>query len=402
MTSEAKHPQKSPKPDYLLKRLRKEIRKTQRQMARMVGMSLSYWKKMECGDREINLENARRISYATGHSAMELHECPHGRLLQKDRYSPYTRESYERYLDKENFGLSGTEALTNKSNRDPLLSVEDLADADLLRSKLRSGSFIEFLKGELSRPTLTKISCEWDKEGSKEELRKDLNRIVGEGPLIYDDDRFHGIPLSVETADLLDRHYKKEEKVSRKLLNRMLLEDAFPQELKKLSETTVPPEAREDAETVGELATCMVLAAASRGKPQEKAIRTALWQAFEKVRKDFDLEFLTYEQFQKRTSKAMCRGVRRNEQTDKEELEYMVIAVEAPGMLVSRDPKVWAMIGLQPGIPDPSDTGNPHGSDPISLPPDLQKKARKAVPPISRHKGTGKASPKKNKRRKKQ
>ena len=80
----------------------------------------------------------------------------------------------------------------------------------------------------------------------------------------------------------------------------------------------------------------------------------------------------------------------------------MVIAVEAPGMLVSRDPKVWAMMGLQPGIPDPSDTGNPHGSDPISLPPDLQKKARKAVPPISRHKGTGKASPKKNKRRKKQ
>ena len=402
MTSESKHPQKSPKPDYLLKRLRKATGKNQRDMARMVGISLSYWKKMERGVRKINLENAQRISYATGHSAMELHECPRGRLLQKDRYSPYTRESYERYRDKESYRFSGPEAFTNKSNRDPLLSVEDLADADLLRSKLTRASLIEFLKGKLLPPTLTKISCEWDKEGTKEELRKDLNRIIGEGQLIYDDDRFHGIPLSVETADLLDRHDKGEEKVSRKLLNRMLLEDAFPQELKKLSETTVPPEARGDAETVGELATCMVLAAALKGKPQKQAIHAAICQAFAKIRKDFDLEFLTYEQFQKRTSKAMCRGVRRNEQTGKEAWEYMVFAVEAPGMLVSRDPKVWAMMGLQPWFPDPSDTGNPHGSDPISLPPDIQKKATKAVPPKAKHKAGGKASPQKNKRRKKQ
>jgi transcriptional regulator with XRE-family HTH domain len=390
MTSESNQPQKTPKPVRLLKRLRDVIGKTQREMAKMVGISLSLWKQKERG-RGMNLKLAQRISYATGHSATELHERPYGRLLQKDCRSPYTRESYEQYLDKKkNFRFSGIEAHSSKSNMDPLLNVEDLADADLLRSKLRHGSVVEFLKDKLSRDTLAKISGEWDEQGSKELLLKDLNRIIREKKIIYDD-WFSGIPLSVETAELLDQFYKGEEKVSGKLLNRMLLEDAFPQELKKLSERTIPPPARGDAERVGELATCMVLAAGSRGKPQEKAINAAISQALAKIRKDFDLEFLTYDQFVRRTSKATVHGLRRNEKTGKEEWKYMVCAVEAPGMLVSSDPRVGSMRGLHPGIPNPkSDTGNPH-----------EKKAQKAVPPSSRHNGKGKASPSKTKRRKK-
>ena len=388
MTSESNQPQKTPRPVHLLKRLRDEIGKTQLEMAKMVGASLSLWKKMETG-RSISWDMALRIGRATGVSATELYERPYGCLLQTAWKYPYTRKIYEAYLDKEHFRFSGPEAFTNKSNRDPLLSVEDLADADLLRSKLRRGSLFEFLKEKLSPATLAKISCEWEKEASKEALREDLNRIIGEKEVIYDDDRFDGIPLSVETAELLDQWYKKEKQVSGMLLNRMLLEDAFPQELNKLRENTIPPEARAEAGEVGELATCMVLAAASRGKPLEKAIHAAICQALEEIRKEFDLEFLTFEQFVKRTSKAVSRGVRPNEQTGKEEWRYWVARSDAPGLLLSEDPKVRALAGWEETSLEGSDASDPHASDHISLPPYLQKKGPKLVPRKSPQKGKG-------------
>ena len=254
----------------------------------MVGVSESAWKKYEEGGRRLPWPMALRISEATGVSAHELYKCSGGKLMEQCYVYSYTAESYARYVDKEEFGLSkceeAVEEAASKENMDPLLSLSDLIDPGLLRSKLKRKTFFDFLRD--------KFSAEARDMNSDEALVRDLNWVI-KGGSIHDDALFEGIPLSQETAEMLDRWYRKEGKISVKLLNRMLLEDVFPEELKKHRDKTGSGEARVDAAYVGEMATSMVLAAATAGKTKEKAVFTAIEQALETLRESFGLEELT-------------------------------------------------------------------------------------------------------------
>jgi hypothetical protein len=64
-------------------------------------------------------------------------------------------------------------------------------------------------------------------------LVKNLNQIIS-GPSIYDQARFHGIPLRPETQQLL-KHNDGGQQLAR--LNKLLLEDAYPTELAKSATT---------------------------------------------------------------------------------------------------------------------------------------------------------------------
>src|SRR5262249_23134188 len=66
----------------------------------------------------------------------------------------------------------------------------------------------------------------------QQSLVEDLNRLIRSGP-IYDAQRFAGITLSAETGTLLAENPQGVEQVR---LNRMLLPDAYPQELSRARE----------------------------------------------------------------------------------------------------------------------------------------------------------------------
>lgn len=65
-------------------------------------------------------------------------------------------------------------------------------------------------------------------------LLKDLNRVL-EGPLLYDAERFEGVELRPKTQELLESSPEGLELVR---LNRLLMEDAYPEELGPESTTT--------------------------------------------------------------------------------------------------------------------------------------------------------------------
>jgi MscS family membrane protein len=113
------------------------------------------------------------------------------------------------------------------------LSAKDLFDVPLLAAKLQEAAPVaRYLLGRLSAPTQELVSNYTG--GSDAELREalvqDLNAIVL-GPSIYDEDRFSEVELRQQTRELLDRDPEGEDLAR---LNRLLLEDAYPQELSKV------------------------------------------------------------------------------------------------------------------------------------------------------------------------
>ena len=117
-----------------------------------------------------------------------------------------------------------------------LASTNDITNFVSLAARLNkpsaSDGISQYLKGRLSTATLDLLFNfnGTTSEQLKEGLRKDINHIIFSGGLIYDAQRFAGIRLSTETSQLLD-----EEAYAHKLvewrLNRMLLHDAYPQEI---------------------------------------------------------------------------------------------------------------------------------------------------------------------------
>jgi MscS family membrane protein len=117
-----------------------------------------------------------------------------------------------------------------QETRYPALSMDDLVELPSFAAKLQeTNPLAEYLRGQLSVETRNLLSMYdggLDPE-LKEALVKDLNRIVF-GPSIYEADRFGEVKRRQETQVLLDSH-PEGENLAR--LNRLLLEDAYPQEL---------------------------------------------------------------------------------------------------------------------------------------------------------------------------
>ena len=112
----------------------------------------------------------------------------------------------------------------------PTLSSEDLLDLPGLVARLReTDRLAEYLRGRLSQPTRDRLARYLggrDQE-LKDALVGELNEIIV-GPSIYDEQRFARVELRQKTRDALASEPQGEDLA---LLNRGLLDDAFPRAL---------------------------------------------------------------------------------------------------------------------------------------------------------------------------
>ena len=116
--------------------------------------------------------------------------------------------------------------------RSPLLSPADVTNAPQLAASLNSptNGVSLYLQGQLTpatRESLVRIQGAPDPAASAA-LAADLNRILESGSL-YDTNRFAGVSLSSRAQELAKR--KNPQPVDLVLLNRMLVEDAYPSEI---------------------------------------------------------------------------------------------------------------------------------------------------------------------------
>ena len=124
---------------------------------------------------------------------------------------------------------------------DLTFSVDDLANLPLLASKLNQSSraFDTWLKGQLSFETTEALKASagpnFDPAPLKSLLLRDLNRLRV-GASVYELQRFTGVELRRETQLLVPQASRNED-FSR--LNRLLIEDAFPLELRRNQKKTV-------------------------------------------------------------------------------------------------------------------------------------------------------------------
>jgi hypothetical protein len=154
--------------------------------------------------------------------------------ILREGQTPAAQCLYNRFSQKTKdlLGKSATIGSTTAISR------ADLAQASLLALKLRAGGdpLTAFLKAGLSSATRKALN---NFDGSSplsdkvlDGLITDLNKIINSGA-IYNKDRFVGITMMPETKSLLAQTNLNAEGVKR--LNRLLLEDAFPLEIKRSS-----------------------------------------------------------------------------------------------------------------------------------------------------------------------
>jgi hopanoid biosynthesis associated RND transporter like protein HpnN len=132
--------------------------------------------------------------------------------------------------------MLGAKALLFISDESPpTVSVGDIRDPASLAAKLKppSDAVSSYLHGQLSTATRQALTnyqgTTADPAPLLETLTNDLNRILG-GPLIFEPQRFSRVALRAKTQQLL-----AEKPYGNKLaqLNRLLLEDAYPQEISR-------------------------------------------------------------------------------------------------------------------------------------------------------------------------
>jgi hypothetical protein len=108
------------------------------------------------------------------------------------------------------------------------LSAAGINDPAIFATWLTDGSdpMSVFLRSKLSAALLSDLVK--DPESAVPPLVKEINRILG-GPSLYAKERFTGIVLRRETAELIVQKPARGWKLAR--LNKLLLEDAYPEEL---------------------------------------------------------------------------------------------------------------------------------------------------------------------------
>jgi len=143
-------------------------------------------------------------------------------LCVRSRFSQHTIS----LLDK-GFGRAGTTTFT----------TDDFSNAQLLVLKLRAANdpLSKFLKDSLSSPTKKMVNTYDGSVALTSDmlaaLTTDFNKIIS-GGLIYTEDRFKDLNVSTASREMLNRNLTTEET---RQLNRMLLEDAYIREIKRMS-----------------------------------------------------------------------------------------------------------------------------------------------------------------------
>ncbi|MBI4661526.1 MAG: PDZ domain-containing protein [Verrucomicrobia bacterium] len=133
---------------------------------------------------------------------------------------------------------AGVQMMVPKAEPAPdpfLFSGSDFRDLSQFADKLKrkSDPVSQFLWDRLPSAVRREVSDHDETGAERERLRqvlvKELNRILQEGP-IYQKQRFAGVTLSARTRSLVNSELADDQRVR---LNRLLLEDAFPEEIAK-------------------------------------------------------------------------------------------------------------------------------------------------------------------------
>jgi len=113
----------------------------------------------------------------------------------------------------------------------PLLANDDITDLSGLvnRLKNRVDALSAFLWDKLTKPTQALLTSDLDNAAAREALTKELNKLIGSTHL-FTEERFAGVTLSTD-ARMLTSHALRG--VSLAQLNRLLLEQAYPNEIAK-------------------------------------------------------------------------------------------------------------------------------------------------------------------------
>lgn len=119
----------------------------------------------------------------------------------------------------------------NLAPRSSIISPGDLRDLPSLVQKLNQHTdpVSLFIYQSLSQPTLQALQPNGAADALKQDLAQDLNKIIN-GPTIYDQQRFSAVGMQAATKQLLAQKPTGEAIVR---LNRALLVDAYPDEIKK-------------------------------------------------------------------------------------------------------------------------------------------------------------------------
>lgn len=115
--------------------------------------------------------------------------------------------------------------LSTSGMKNPTAFVLKLAKGSDAVSTFLRGKFEDGLKADLASYSETNVNS----KPVLSTLVKEVNRVLG-GPSIYEKARFQGVILRPKTAELL-RSNPQSQHLAR--LNKLLLEDAYPQELQK-------------------------------------------------------------------------------------------------------------------------------------------------------------------------
>ncbi len=113
----------------------------------------------------------------------------------------------------------------------PTLEIDDLKDAEAFAARLREGAdpVSEYLAQHLSPAARQGLKLKVKSQAFHEVLIRELNEIISAHPL-YEKRRFAEIPLSPQAKCLLNRELRGPQLA---LVNRLLLEEAYPAELAK-------------------------------------------------------------------------------------------------------------------------------------------------------------------------
>ena len=123
----------------------------------------------------------------------------------------------------------------------PSLSSFEICDSETLVDEIKhpTNAFLRFIKESCSKQTL----AEFDKPNkhglpglTEVCLRSELNKIIN-GPLIFNNERFSGIELRKNVREILAAAGYTKDCAH---LNRLLLEDALPEEISRLPRKMVP------------------------------------------------------------------------------------------------------------------------------------------------------------------
>ena len=287
---------RSPHNEHVIRKIREAIGLTQKEFAPLIGVTDSYIKKLEAGEKPMTPEVALRIHDATGADTWEIMKGERGepfacaRLSNGECSKLLTRELWEKWQRLQ----SSRKRLLTVDQRDRLLESDILSWSELLGQIRGQHPVAAFIRGKLQALTRNYLSSANDaSEDSKlkNALLEDLNRIIN-GKSLYDVDRFEGIKLSSETAKLLSGQPDSV------ILNRRLLEEAFPEALRR-SNLTVLDEVDNCAGQIGEFARLLFLAALRNPRTNLGAIFRAAFGALVKVCNDRELGPLFAEEWKK-------------------------------------------------------------------------------------------------------